>query len=482
VSYISPKIHENTHTLVMKYRGNRTIPPYGVMCIKENELRRFSWKEVGGGPYEEFGFLNEAMLPIVVNTEAPLTNEQMGVVQQTSGAFLVRVKDRQAYPHDIPRSGARCHFVDDSFEMEFGYGGDYVVVKNLGVRKSAGEDGVSLCLVQLGRETRQHILVSVNQAIPPREGNSLAYGSGKVVDIVDATTPGWGGRDELVVTDEIAWVYNWTKGEVGGDSDAYVMAVRMLGRWVAIAEDCYNTTEGPMPIFGGFLNKPPSLITSSLRQRVVPAIKEAENARLAEKNSTTLTNFDIASSTNSFFAESSVSLTPTVGRLFTWTPAIITHPVRGRQGPFEFSLSRRLPDGLSLDRTSGTIKGTLVREYTDYKCSLSATDQQNYTDTIQMTISTKVEGVRVSPPTNLSLTVGSAATKTWTATGGVQPYTFSIDNVPAGMSFNTKTGVLSGTPSGAGTTSCTVTVQSSVQTAAYQVDVSSAAVNLVALA
>ncbi|HKY06425.1 MAG TPA: NBR1-Ig-like domain-containing protein, partial [Blastocatellia bacterium] len=73
----------------------------------------------------------------------------------------------------------------------------------------------------------------------------------------------------------------------------------------------------------------------------------------------------------------------------------------------------------------------------------------------------------VSTPTALSLTTTSLATgrrtvfysKQMTATGGAQPYTWSATGMPSGLSLNSSTGLLSGTPTVYGTFYITVTVR-----------------------
>ncbi|WP_338031882.1 autotransporter domain-containing protein [Cedecea colo] len=75
-------------------------------------------------------------------------------------------------------------------------------------------------------------------------------------------------------------------------------------------------------------------------------------------------------------------------------------------------------------------------------------------------------------------TAGSSWSQTLGASGGSAPYTFSATTLPAGLTLNTATGVLAGTPSAAGSYSFQVTAadsQGSSGTASYSLAVSAAA-------
>src|SRR6185437_3409890 len=60
-------------------------------------------------------------------------------------------------------------------------------------------------------------------------------------------------------------------------------------------------------------------------------------------------------------------------------------------------------------------------------------------------------------PGNQTGTVGTAVSLTMHATGGTAPYTWSATGLPAGLSINSSSGVISGTPTTANTYNVTVT-------------------------
>jgi hypothetical protein len=64
-------------------------------------------------------------------------------------------------------------------------------------------------------------------------------------------------------------------------------------------------------------------------------------------------------------------------------------------------------------------------------------------------------------PGSQTSTVGTADSVTLSASGGTAPYTFSATGLPSGMSLNTSTGVISGTPTTAQTTTVNATVHDS---------------------
>lgn len=138
--------------------------------------------------------------------------------------------------------------------------------------------------------------------------------------------------------------------------------------------------------------------------------------------------------------------------------------VTGGQSPFTWTVSSgTLPAGLVLtpNGTTATISGTPTTTQASVAFTIRVTDTSNPTQS-----GSQAYTVTINPPTPLAITTNSplpqgtfntAYTTTITAAGGVAPYTFSLDGasnpLPAGLALSNSSnqGVISGTPSTAGT-------------------------------
>jgi len=115
-----------------------------------------------------------------------------------------------------------------------------------------------------------------------------------------------------------------------------------------------------------------------------------------------------------------------------------------------------LPPGLSLNNSSGFISGTPT-VVGSYQVGITVTDTASHLSSGSFSLQVTSAGVTIA--TSLpAATVGQSYSQTL-VTGGTPPYTLTITSgaLPAGLSFNGTTGVLSGTPTASG--SSTVVLQ-----------------------
>jgi hypothetical protein len=127
-----------------------------------------------------------------------------------------------------------------------------------------------------------------------------------------------------------------------------------------------------------------------------------------------------------------------------------------------------LPAGLSLNATTGAIAGTPTGTLTgavNFTVTVTDSESPKKTATANLSITITAATLSVTTTSLPGGSIGTAYSQTLQAKGGITPYTWAVTtgSLPAGLSLNAATGVISGTPSGTfvGAVNFTVTVTDS---------------------
>ncbi len=135
-----------------------------------------------------------------------------------------------------------------------------------------------------------------------------------------------------------------------------------------------------------------------------------------------------------------------VGAAFSTTLA-----ATGGITPYTWSItSGALPTGLSLNAATGAITGTPTVSVTNSPLTFKLTDSATPagTKTVNLTLTIAPATLAITTTTLPSGKVGTVYSSTLAATGGTNPFTWSLTSgtLPAGLSLNTATGAITGTP------------------------------------
>ncbi|MEJ5125849.1 IPTL-CTERM sorting domain-containing protein [Comamonas sp. MYb21] len=134
----------------------------------------------------------------------------------------------------------------------------------------------------------------------------------------------------------------------------------------------------------------------------------------------------------------------------------------GGSGEISYQLeSGTLPAGLSLNTTSGLISGTPT-EAGYYSVSVLAKDGANQQKSVSLFIVIDPLDLVIQSMTLPGGTVGTAYNSNIVVTGGVAPYSFTVEGeFPDGLNLNPETGAITGTPTKAQTSNFSITVTDS---------------------
>jgi subtilase family serine protease len=134
--------------------------------------------------------------------------------------------------------------------------------------------------------------------------------------------------------------------------------------------------------------------------------------------------------------------------------------VSGGTSPYSWAADA-LPAGLALDKATGVISGKPTATGST-KTTVTVTDNAGKTGSTTFNWTVNQAGqVTVANPGNQTGTVGKSASLQISASGGTSPYSYSAKGLPTGLAIDSKSGLISGTPSAAGSYSVVVTATDS---------------------
>ncbi|MET3664717.1 putative Ig domain-containing protein [Caulobacter sp. 1776] len=171
-----------------------------------------------------------------------------------------------------------------------------------------------------------------------------------------------------------------------------------------------------------------------------------------DNNGVTATQAYSGSITSGFAITTGTLPTPVLSIAYGQTVA-----TSGGAAPVIFAVSSgSLPSGLSLDASTGAISGAPTVAG-PYAFTIQATDNNGVIAT-QAYSGTIASGLAITTGALPTPILGAAYSQTISTSGGAAPMTFAISagSLPTGLSLNTSTGAITGTPTTAGTYSFTV--------------------------
>ena len=196
----------------------------------------------------------------------------------------------------------------------------------------------------------------------------------------------------------------------------------------------------------GAISGTPTAITSSASYTIT-----ASNTGGSTTASVTIVVNDIA--------PSSITYSPSSLSLVKNTAMTTVTPTSSGGAVTSWSVSPSLPSGLSIDSSTGAISGTPSTTSSSATYTVTASNTGgSATATVTIIVNDEAPSISYSP-SSLTLTKGSAMSTVTPGNSGGAVVSWSISaTLPTGLSFNTSTGAISGTPTAiSSSTSYTVT-------------------------
>jgi Putative Ig domain len=197
----------------------------------------------------------------------------------------------------------------------------------------------------------------------------------------------------------------------------------------------------------------PSGISSQLKVTLTAALSGTENSQT------------VSVTVN---PDPTISGTPPRGTI--GVPYSATLVAAGGTAPLTWSVSGALPAGLAFDPKTGKISGTPTTSGSiNFTAQIVDSSDVPYTtkaaETIAVSTAISPLAIAGNPPAG---TVGVTYLTLLNASGGTAPYTFSVTSgsLPAGLTLQSATGSIGGTPTSAGTANFTAQVQDASGTTA----------------
>ena len=173
--------------------------------------------------------------------------------------------------------------------------------------------------------------------------------------------------------------------------------------------------------------------------------------------------FTVAGNYSLTVAAPTIVVTPTVlpaaiaGQAYTATLS-----ASGAVAPYSYTLTGgALPTGVTL-AANGQLSGTPTVSGS-FAFAVQVRDANGQTGAANLTLGVGVPTLTITPATLPAAVQGIAYSQALTASGGIAPYSFAISSgtLPAGLTLNTTTGVISGTPTASGTANFAITATDS---------------------